>query len=44
MSGNLDFLLLSVAILGMLSVALPLAWPQAGHEQEDLDNDLRRQS
>ncbi len=41
MFSELDFLLASVAVLGLLAVVLPLAWPQSGHEYQEFDDDLR---
>ena len=43
MFGELDFLLVSLAILGLVAVVLPLAWPQSGHEYEEYDDELRHQ-
>jgi hypothetical protein len=42
MINGMNLLLMSLALLGLLAVALPLAWPQRGHELEEFDNDLKR--
>ena len=39
MFSDLDLLLISVAVLGLVAVLLPLAWSRSGHEYED-DKDL----
>jgi hypothetical protein len=44
MDTDWNVLLVALAVLGLLAVALPLAWPQSGHELEAFDDDLRRQN
>lgn len=38
---NLDPLLLSLAVLGLIAALVPLLWTQSGHEYEEFDDDLR---